>query len=89
LAFCLQLKTFTTSRARSGTIGWRTTPLIRAKIAELTPIANASVNTAAAVNPGVLISCLNANLKSWIIKTLVFGEMRAGMILDSKSAHEV
>jgi hypothetical protein len=40
-----------------------------AKIAELTPIANASVNTAVAVNPGALRSCRRANLKFWIMKT--------------------
>ena len=36
---------------RTGTTGCKTTALIRVKIAELTPIANASVNTATAVNP--------------------------------------
>ena len=36
-------------------------------MAELTPIAIASVNTATIVNPGVLRSCRTANLKSWIM----------------------
>jgi hypothetical protein len=52
------------------TIGCSTTLLISAKIAELTPIAKASVITATAVNPGDLSSCRKANLKSWIMKTL-------------------
>ena len=40
-------------------------------MAELTPIASARVNTAVAVNPGALRRCRRANLKSWIMKTLV------------------
>src|SRR5205823_6667665 len=57
-----------------------------AKIAELTPIANASVNTAVAVNPGALRSCRRANLKFWIMKTwFVSVEMQAGAVLDSTS----
>src|SRR6185437_5629579 len=47
-----------------------------AKIAELTPIANASVNTAVAVKPGALRSCRRANLKFWIMKTLVLFPLR-------------
>src|SRR5436305_13071773 len=60
----------TTSWGRSG-IGERsTTPLINAKMAELTPIARARVKTATLVNPGDLRSWRKANLKSWIMRNL-------------------
>src|ERR1043166_5957716 len=49
-------------------MGRRTTPLMRAKIAEFTPMASANVITATMVNPGVLISCRKAKRKSWIIR---------------------
>src|SRR5437870_5547994 len=55
------------------------TPLTRAKIAELTPMAIARVRTAMAVKPGVFISCRKANLKSCII----VGEMPLTLTLDS------
>ena len=45
-------------------------PLNGIKIAELTPIANASVNTATAVNPGALRSCRSANRKSFMFVKL-------------------
>ena len=51
----------------TGTTGFSTTPLISAKMAELTPMASASVNTATVVNPAVFRSCRKANLKSCII----------------------
>jgi hypothetical protein len=49
-------------------MGLSSTPLIKAKMAALTPIANASVKTATVVNPGVLRSCRTANLKFCIIE---------------------
>jgi len=49
---------------------------------ELTPIANASVNTAVAVNPGPE-KLPQSKLEFWIMKTLVcFREMQAGSVLD-------
>jgi hypothetical protein len=54
-------------------------------MAELTPIAIASVSTATMVNPGVLSSCRKANLKSWsITMNVVFSEMQSVPVLDSK-----
>src|SRR5437764_10903790 len=60
----------TTSWGRSGIGERNTTPLINAKMAELTPIARARVRTATLVNPGDLRSWRKANLKSWIMRNL-------------------
>ena len=57
--------------------------LMRAKMAELTPMASARVNTAMVVNAGDLRSCRRANLKSWIMESLFSLEMQVATGLDS------
>src|SRR5205085_9632176 len=73
----------TTSFGRWGTAECSTRLWTRAKMAEFTPMASASVNTAIVVNPGALRSCRRANLKSWIMEACFSLEMQGIAGLDS------